>query len=381
MHHVAFKHVRRRQPALARGFAASRARPLLALLVASIAIVARGMFCCLVVAIAACRHGEPGATRHHSRRLLAPREIVAERRNVSDELVAATRDQPVARGSPRPVIDGIGWFCGIPAKILLWDRRAEDHHVSADTEDALRRYLAANGLDHVKVRINQYAPLEDWRRLPKNTTVGWPYRYTLGALSLVGETLLPGRVFGRDHYNPYTATIHLYSDLPSVALHEGAHAKDFARRRRPGTYALVYALPLGNLWPEAIATGDAIAYAQHHGDVALEKETYRILYPAYGSSLGGTPADFIAAPIALPIWLGTVVAGHAAGRIKAGDVPEIDAAPAWEPAGESAVAAEEPIRADRVAALPHVDAAAESDGTLEPIGGWGVRPASGPARR
>jgi hypothetical protein len=378
VHHVAFEHVRRRRPAPTSGSVAGRARPLLA---ASVAIVARCMLGCLVVASAGCRHGDPTAARHHIRRLLAPREIVAERRNVSDDLVAATRDEPVERGSPRPVIDGIGWFCGIPAKILLWNRRAENHHVSADTEDALRCYLAANGLDHVKVRINQYAPLEDWRRLPKNTTVGWPYRYTLGALSLVGETLLPGRVFGGDHYNPYTATIHLYSDLPSVALHEGAHAKDFARRRRPGTYALVYALPLGNLWPEAIATGDAIAYAQHHGDVALEKETYRILYPAYGSYLGGTPADFIAAPIALPIWLGTVVAGHAAGRIKAGNVPEIDAAPAWEPARESDVAANDSVRADRVAALPSVDAASDSGAPPDLIGDGGVRPASGAARR
>lgn len=321
-------------------------------------LLAQSLLGCLAITFAACRHGDTTPAQHHSRRLFAPREIVAERHNVADGLVEATRGRQVERGSPRPVIDGIGWFCGIPAKIILWDRRAEDHHVSPETEDALRRYLAANGLDHVKVRINQYAPLDDWRRLPKNTTVGWPYRYTIGALSLVGETLLPGRLFGGDHYNPATATIHLYSDLPSVALHEGAHAKDFARRRHPGTYALVYAIPFGNLWPEAIATGDAIAYAQHHGDAELEKETYRILYPAYGSYLGGGPADFVAAPIALPIWLGTVVAGHAAGRIKARDVPAIDPAPAWE----ADVAAAQGGRDARVAALPPVGEAAEDGG-------------------
>jgi hypothetical protein len=108
----------------------------------------------------------------------------------------------------------------------------------------------------VKVRINQYAPLDDWRRLRKNKTVRWGYRYMFGALSVAGEAIFPGSLFGGDRYNPWTATVHLCSDVPAIALHEGAHAKDFTRRDWPDSYAFVTAIPFGDLWPEAIASGD-----------------------------------------------------------------------------------------------------------------------------
>jgi hypothetical protein len=284
-----------------------------------------------------------------------PREIAVARKNVAPELVEATREDQIERGKPRPVIDGLGWFFGIPGKVILWDRRVENHNVSAETEDVMEQYLADNELDHVKVRINQYEPLEDWKRLTKNRTVGWPYRYTIGALSVAGETLFPGRLFGGDHYNPWTATIHLYSDVPSIALHEGGHAKDFTRRNLPGTYGLVGGLPFVNLWPEAIASGDAIAYAEKQGEPKLEKETYRILYPAYGTYLGGNVANLLVAPIAVPIYAGTVVAGHVAGRTKANGVSEKTNAPEW-PSDEGLAA-----DLDRSQGVEPLPSAAEED--------------------
>jgi hypothetical protein len=108
----------------------------------------------------------------------------------------------IERGKKRPVLDGAGWVFGIPGKLILWNRRVDSHDVSPRTEEAIREYLADNGLDHVKVRINQYAPLDDWRRLRKNKTVGWGYRYTIGAVSVAGEALLPGRLLGRNLLQP-----------------------------------------------------------------------------------------------------------------------------------------------------------------------------------
>ena len=277
---------------------------------------------------------------------LRPREIDVDRVNVAPELVDATRDSQIERGKQRPMLDGVGWVFGIPSKVILWDRRVENHNVSAKTEESIRRYLDDNDLDHVKVRINQYAPLEDWRRLRANKTVGWGYRYTFGALSVAGEAILPGRLIGGDHYNPFTGTIHIFSDVPAIALHEGGHAKDFTRRKLPGTYAVVTALPFGNLWPEAIATGDALAYAEQQKDPDLEQEGYRILYPAYGTYLGGSIGDFVV-PVALPIYAGAVVAGHAVGRIQARMVPDTDldnaiAGDDVKPLPEAQVSHEEP---------------------------------------
>ncbi len=228
---------------------------------------------------------------------------------------------PIERGRPRPIIDSVGWVFGIPGRLLLWDPRIDNHHLSCHSEAVLAGYLHDNDLQHVKMRLNQYAPLEDWRRLRANKTVGWGYRYTLGALSLLGEAILPGRIFGGDHYNPFTATVHLYSDLPAIALHEAAHAKDFSRRDYPGTYALAYLIPGVPLWHERIATRDVLAYVEACGDEQLQREALRILYPAYGTYVGGA-LGYVLPKYADPLYYGAVLAGHAAAHHHAYAIPE-----------------------------------------------------------
>ena len=264
-------------------------------------------------------------------RCLAPREIVVDQPIAAPELVELTQAAPIERGKPRKVLDAAGWVFGIPSKIILWDRRVENHRVSATTEGTIAGYLADNELDHVKVRINQYAPLGDWHRLRRNQTVGWPLRYTIGTLSVAAEAVFPGRLLGGDHYNPWTATIHLYSDVPAIALHEGGHAKDFARREWPGLYAVAFGLPISELYPEAIATGDALAYAERMDDESLVAEGHRILYPAYGTYVGGAAGQVAGMTIGLPLYAGAVVAGHAAGRMPSGEDGETPEDPAGEP--------------------------------------------------
>jgi len=278
--------------------------------------------CCLF--LASCRACE---------RCLAPRAIRGDVR-ADPELVALSREAPIERGRPRKVIDGIGWVFGIPSKIVLWDRRVENHAVGPETEAAIRGYLDDEGLDHVKVRLNQYAPLADWQRLRKNRTVGWPLRYTIGTLSVASEAVFAGRLFGGDHYNPWTNTIHLYSDVPAIALHEGGHARDFARRDWPGLYAVAFGLPITALYPEAIATGEALAYLESRPDIPERDdapdddgtpggprrpepglaEARRILYPAYGTYVGNAAGGAMGMTVGLPVYAGAVVAGHVTGR-------------------------------------------------------------------
>jgi hypothetical protein len=149
--------------------------------------------------------------------------------------------------------------------------------------------------------------------------MAWPWRYSIGTLSVLGETVFPGRIFGGDHFNPYTQTIHLYSDVPAIALHEGAHAKDFSRRNYPGIYAAVYGLPIVPLYHEAVATSDAIAYAQQALDENLQREAYHVLYPAYGTYVGGALGAIL--PIAsVPTYYGSVVLGHILGRWQASGI-------------------------------------------------------------
>lgn len=240
---------------------------------------------------------------------------VAKHYHHSEQLAAMTVTQ-IERGKPNKFVDGVGWVVGIPSKIILWDRRIDNHRVSADTEDQIQQYLDANELTTVKVRLNQYAPGDEWRRLVANKSVGAGWRYTLGVLSVAGYTLLPGRIVGGDNYNPFTNTIHIYSDAPAIALHEGGHAKDFSSRSLPGTYAALYVLvPFAPLYHEAIATQDALAYLREEGTLQEEQEAYRLLYPAYGTYVGGLAGG----PVTQ---LGAVVAGHILGRVRGGQLPQ-----------------------------------------------------------
>ena len=245
-------------------------------------------------------------------RVLEPRPIAVVRNNIPTDLIADGEPQ-IERGKPRTVIDGFGWFWGIPSKLMLWNRNIENHRISPETETLLVEYLETNGLSDVKVRLNQYRPWDDWRRLTRNTSVAWPWRYTFGAVATFGETVVPGRLFGGDHYNPYTGTIHLYGDVPAIAFHEAAHAKDFSNRKYPGTYAAVYILPAVPLWHERIASNDVLSYVLYRHDKRLQRQAYHILYPAYGTYMGDA-TGYAFPRYANPIYLGGILVGHAMGR-------------------------------------------------------------------
>ncbi len=186
------------------------------------------------------------------------------------------------------------------------------HYISPETEAALVAYVENRKcayLEDTEFRLNQYRPIDDIRRLIKNKQVAWPYRCTLGVISALFETLLPGRLFGGDHYNPWSNTVHVYSDHPAVLMHEAGHAYDFSKQRYKGTYGLVRILPLVPLWQEFKATDDAIDFMIESGDRRNEIRAYKILYPAYGTYMG---RYFI-----FPLNFAVVLAGHIHGRATA----------------------------------------------------------------
>ena len=243
--------------------------------------------------------------------VLTPRAIKVKDQYIAPELQSLNEPQ-IEVGRPNAVVDTIGNVVGIPSKVLLWDRRVDNHKVSPETLSSLTNYLDHNHLPHIKVRANQYAPLDEWRRLRKNKTVSPLIRYSIGALSVAQGAVLPGRIFGGDHFNPYTQSIHLFSDVPAIALHEGGHAKDFTRRKNQGLYALAYGFV--PIWHETIASEDVYSYLESSGDQEMLAEADRILYPAYGTYLGSAFGNLAPAQ-AFPIYLGTTALGHLNGRM------------------------------------------------------------------
>lgn len=241
--------------------------------------VAFWVFACLTVGLAEpCESQEP----------TQPREVVPtsyQDNAGGDNCAAACVDVEV--GSRAPMIDGVGWVLGIPRKVLLWDRRADNHNVSDQTVGEVAQYIDERGLNDVKVRVNQYDPVGEWKRLVGNKRVGAGWRYTVGAVSTIGYTILPGRLFGIDKYNPYTNTLSVYSDAPALALAEAAYAKDVHERELPGTYATVQGLPLVSMWHETLATGEVMEYVAIRGSNDDHKTMRRQLYARYGMELGG----------------------------------------------------------------------------------------------
>lgn len=236
----------------------------------------------------------------------------ASRYRTSPKLEADTSQQ-IERGQPNQFLDSVGWVWSIPDKIILWDRRIGNHCIGSQTESAIADYLTKNELTSVKVRLNQYHPGDDWRRLRANDSVGAGWRYTLGTISVLGETIFPGRVFGGDHFNPFTNTVHVYSDVPAVAVHEAGHSKDFAQREWKGTYAAAYLIPGIPLYHEAKATNDALGYLLTESDEQTQRDAYEILYPAYGTYVGGAFGGVFGG---YGTYFLSVLGGHALGRIK-----------------------------------------------------------------
>ena len=221
------------------------------------------------------------------------------------------------RGPSNWYFDRADWFWpgSWLSKLILWDLRVDSHTIGDDTERALRDYLAANDMRHVKVYLNAYHPGVEWRRLVHNRSVGPGWRYTIGVLSWVQYAAMPGIIFGGDHYNPYTNSIHLYSDIPAIAIHEGGHAKDFANKQLKGTYAFIYMLPLVNLYHEAVATADTQSYFKAEQEAAYLREGYHVLYPAYGTYLGGGAGD-LSTVLSWQLYIAGVLGGHAVGRVR-----------------------------------------------------------------
>jgi hypothetical protein len=237
----------------------------------------------------------------------------------------------IDRGRPVPLVDGAGhYIVSLPSKLILLNWQVDNHRISAETETMLADYLAANELTGVKVRLNQYAPGGEWRRLFKNREMPGFFKYTVGLLTTSFYTVLPGRLFGGDNYNPYTNTISLYSDHPAIALHEAAHAKDFAAKSRGfrGWYAFIRLLPLMPLWQEAKATGDTVGYTIEERMTEEQKKSYKVLYPAYATYIAGEGLRWVSLDlwVSYAVQMAVAVPGHITGRIKAARVEEEDLA-------------------------------------------------------
>jgi len=204
---------------------------------------------------------------------------------------SAWDDEPqIERGKPNVIVDSIGNITGLLTKVLLLNPKMENHHISPETEQVIKKYIEdkPEEMKDTKVRLNQFAPGGEFKRLVKNKKIKWWWRIFPGIPTTVLS--LGGRLFGGDHYNPYTDTINIYSDVPAVLLHEAGHAVDFNEHAEKGTsgiYAVGRLLIPVTLHQEHTASEKAINYLKETKDREGEQEAYKTLYPAGGTYVGG----------------------------------------------------------------------------------------------
>jgi len=198
----------------------------------------------------------------------------------------------IQRGQPRPVIDAAGRVLALPNRIALGDPLVDNHSVSPQTEMEITNYLEQNGLNTVLLRSNQYAPLGEYKRMVANKKIRPIWKATFGNYNLLKYTLLPGRLVGGDWYNPYSDSLHVYSDTPVVAISRAAYAQDINTRVNPGAYAAIKDVPLAGLGHETTATKLTLQYYENQSPEQYQAAR-DLLYPSLGASYGGQLASFV----------------------------------------------------------------------------------------
>ena len=228
-------------------------------------------------------------------------------------VTAASREPMVARGVSVPPLDLLASFLALPTKLILWDWHYANHNISPETEELLRDYIKRNQLYDVKFRLNQWAPHDEMLRLFKNGGVGLPYRIIAVPFTLLYSSTgrLLGGILLSDYYDPFSHTVHIFSDDSAIVLHEAGHAKDFQFHSWRGTYALARMLPGFNLFQESVATDEALDYLKITDHRKEAVRAYKILYPAYATYVGSYLPAY---PIG---YLGAILGGHIYGRMEA----------------------------------------------------------------
>ena len=217
-------------------------------------------------------------------------------------------------GVPNKTLDRLGWVVGLPSRIFPLHAGVNNHHVSDETRDAVTKYLEENDLTDVCVRINQYDPKDEWRRLRENRRISAGWRYTGGVFCHLHYTLFPGRIVGGDWYNPYTNSLYINSDVQALVLHEAAYAKDIHSRKYPGTYSAINHVPLLWLWRQTVCVNDILSYAQMEENWEIEKQTYHVVYPLIGAHTGMSVSPLAPFGFEPVLGLGGALVGHVTGR-------------------------------------------------------------------
>ncbi len=201
----------------------------------------------------------------------------------------------------------LSFFGSIPARALLLSTDI-GNYPRQETQQHIRDALQQSGLENTLVRVGHTAPFTDVYRLftdERLKSASFLGKVFLGIPHVIVGGLL-GKLYRADHYNPFTRTVHVYSDVPAIARHELGHAEDFQQRTYLSLYAFARAFPPVMLWQE----GRASYLAHRHTPVLDRGGTGRYLVPAFASYVAAFAVGSAFSITALPIIAGAHLLGN-----------------------------------------------------------------------
>lgn len=179
-----------------------------------------------------------------------------------------------------------------------------------------QEYLELNELNDVHIDVRQYDPATQWQRLRENDRIHPIWKYTDGTLSHLSYTLMPGRVFRTDSFNPYTNTLSLNSTDPAMALYTAAEAKIIFNRRYPGLYLAACRFPIVGISNSVQVANDVLSYARIRQDWDSERELTPQIYSNFGADMVFHLFPFLPGSNEFPLFYAPLMslAGSAAGE-------------------------------------------------------------------
>ena len=129
--------------------------------------------------------------------------------------------------------------------------------------------------------------------------------------------IFPGRIFGGDHYNPITNSVHIFSNHPAIILHELGHALDYRNRKYPGIYSFFGFVPIVSLYKEFVASKFVFNFLKKKKYYKEELAAYRTLFPAYSTYVAGSIFEYIPTPIIISLFTPFIILGHIIGQFNA----------------------------------------------------------------
>ena len=184
-------------------------------------------------------------------------------------------------------LKAVGYLGSLFAKTLFMNWQISNY-VKPETKKTINDILERDpDIDGLTVRINHTRPLEDTKRLFTENQLK-KRNHILSRLFLGVPTTLVGGILAKlgraDHYNPFTKTASVYSNIEAVAKHEIGHHRDLMRFDEDGLYALARIFPPVALYQEWKAS----KYAKWTLEEDNKYQFGRFLVPAFGTYLAGS---------------------------------------------------------------------------------------------